>query len=332
MKAIVLDSRHPDKIRYTDINLSPLRTEEARIRIYAAALNHRDQWCREGKYPKLQDGVILGSDGAGVVEAVGDEVDSSWVGKEVIVNPALNWGDNPKAQGHDFKILGMPDHGTFAEYLHIDADRLYSKPVHLDFESAAALPLAGLTAYRAVAYHGNVKKRIKVLVTGFGGGVSQMATQFALAMGAEVYVNSSEGHKIDKAVEIGVTSGFNYKQSSWTKEALDMTGGFDLIVDSAMGDTFTDLVEVIRPGGSIVLYGATLGNPSQINARKIFWNQITIQGSTMGSDQDFSDMLDLVNRERIMPLVDSVTPLENSLEAFRKMAEGRQMGKLVLKI
>jgi NADPH:quinone reductase-like Zn-dependent oxidoreductase len=301
MKAVVLDSQHPDKIRLTDMNLPALGVNEAKIKIHAAALNHRDQWCREGKYPNLKDGVVLGSDGAGVVEAVGDEVDSSWIGKEVIINPAIHWGNNSGVQDRNFRILGMPDYGTFAEYLHVDVDRLHTKPEHLDFERAAALPLAGLTAYRALVYHGKVKKGDKVLITGYGGGVAQMAVQFAVAMGAEVYVNSGEKSKIDKALAMGVKAGFDYQEASWPKQALDMSGGFDLIVDSAMGDTFSNLLDVVRPGGSIVFYGATLGNPSQLNARKVFWNQIRIQGSTMGSDQDFSDMLLFVNGKKIVP-------------------------------
>lgn len=330
MKGIVLDSDQREGIRLIELNSPVAGPKEMKVQIKAAALNHRDQWCREGKYPNLKNGTILGSDGAGIVTEVGKEVDNSWLGKEVIVNPAINWGSDQRAQGPDFRILGMPDHGTFAEYICVGADRIHAKPEHLTMEEAAALPLAGLTAFRAVAYHGKVKQGDRVLVTGFGGGVAQLAVQFALAMQAEVYVSSSQDWKINKAQDMGAKGGFRYDEPSWVKEANDRVGGFDLIIDSAMGHTLSSLADVARPGGSIVVFGATLGNPSQLNARKIFWNQLRIQGSTMGSDADFEGMLKFVEEKKIIPLVDAVFSFANAVEAFEKMKKGSQMGKLVL--
>ncbi len=330
MKGIVLDSDQPEGIRLIELNSPVAGPKEMKVQIKAAALNHRDQWCREGKYPNLKNGTILGSDGAGIVTEVGKGVDSSWIGKEVIVNPAINWGPDQGAQGPDFRILGMPDHGTFAEYLCVAADRIHAKPEHLSMEEAAALPLAGLTAFRAVAYHGKVEPGDKVLVTGFGGGVAQFAVQFALAMQAEVYVSSSQDWKIEKALDLGAKAGFRYDDPAWVKEANDNVGGFDLIIDSAMGDTLSNLADVARPGGSIVFFGATLGNPSQLNARKIFWNQLRIQGSTMGSDADFEGMVKFVEERKIVPLVDAVFSFANAVEAFEKMKNGSQLGKLVL--
>ena len=298
--------------------------------IKAAALNHRDEWCRAGMYPNLKDGIILGSDGAGVISELGEGVDAEMLGKEVIINPALNWGQNQKVQGPLFEILGMPNHGTLAESIIVPLDRVHPKPAHLSWEEAAALPLAGVTAYRAISYQGQLTQGETLLVTGFGGGVAQFVAQFGLAMGAKVYVSSSDPEKIAKALELGAIKGFNYQDHNWITQAQEAVGGFDLIIDSAAGDTLNHLVQVAKPGGKIVFFGATLGNPSKLEARKIFWNQLKIIGTTMGSDADFDGMLDLVTTHQIKPLVDSVFKFEQALEAFDRMRDGKQLGKIVL--
>ncbi|SEJ71595.1 D-arabinose 1-dehydrogenase, Zn-dependent alcohol dehydrogenase family [Cyclobacterium xiamenense] len=332
MKCIVLDSTHSDGIAYTELREPEPGPKEVKVRIHAAALNHRDQWCREQKYPNLKDGVILGSDGAGEVVDIGSKVDKSWIGKQVLINPALNWGDNQSAQQPDFRILGMPDHGTFAEYCCVPADRVHQIPAHLDSVHAAALPLAGLTAYRALFYQGQIKKGDRLLVTGFGGGVAQLAVQFALASGARVAVSSGSGWKLEKALEMGVEAGYFYHSESWVEEAKGNSDGFDLIIDSAMGSTINDLLELVRPGGSIVVYGATLGTMKEVNARNLFWKQVRLQGSTMGSDRDFEQMLDLVSHDSIQPTIDRVFSLSEATRAFDKMEKTEQLGKLVLQI
>jgi len=332
MLAAVLDQNNPSGISITDVSLPDLLPYEVKIKVKAAALNHRDEWCRQGRYPNITNGIILGSDGAGIVEEIGSKVSQEWLGKEVIINAANNWGDDQKAQSKDFQILGMPKHGTLAEYVQVEISRICEKPGHLSFEEAAALPLGGLTAYRAACYQAKVEKGDKVLVTGFGGGVAQFAVQFALAKGAEVYVNSSKQEKIQKALEIGVKAGFNYKEPSWEEEALAQTGGFDVIIDSAMGETLPGLIKLLVPGGKLIFYGATLGNPPMLDARRIFWNQLTIQGTTMGSDQDFRDMVAFVGKNKIKPVIDSVRPIAKVLEAFEVMAQGGQTGKLVVKV
>lgn len=331
MKGITLAQQKPFKISYSDIASRTLKSGEVRVQIKAAALNHRDEWCRKGLYPNLTDGTVLGSDGAGMITEVGDGVDSSYLNKEVIINPALNWGQNQKVQSSSFEILGMPRNGTLAESVIVPADRIHDKPTHLSWEEAAALPLAGLTAYRALTYQGNLAKGENLLVTGFGGGVAQFAAQFGLALGANVYISSSSPQKIKKGLELGVKAGFNYQDQNWTKLAMEEIGGFDLIIDSAAGDALNNLLQVVKPGGKIVFYGATLGNPSKLEARKIFWNQIKLIGTTMGSDQDFLDMLQLVDEHKIKPIVDSVYSFDSAVEAFDRMRDGEQLGKIVLK-
>lgn len=330
MKGIVLNRQLDSKIKLIEVSKPVLKSGEALIRIKAAALNHRDEWCRQGLYPNLTDGVILGSDGAGIVEEVYDSDHASWLGKEVILNPGINWGQNQKAQSKEFKILGMPENGTFAEYLAIPVDRLHEKPEHLNWEEAAALPLAGVTAFRALIYQGDVQAGDQVLVTGIGGGVAQFAAQFAKAKGAILSVSSSRLDKLEKAKNDGADFLFNYTESSWTEKALEATEGFDVIIDGASGDALNQLISICKPGGKIVFYGATMGNPGKIEARKVFWNQLKIMGSTLGSDQDFLDMLALVKEKEIKPVIDQVFNFDDAENAFDRMKAGDQLGKIIL--
>ncbi len=330
MKAVILERSLEDKVHVLDVPLSELASGYVRVQIKAAALNHRDEWARKGLYPNLKDGIILGSDGAGIVSQVGEGVSSDLVGKEVIINPALFWGDDQRAQSKEFGILGIPTNGTLAEFVDVRADRIHVKPSHLSWEEAAALPLAGLTAFRALFYRGELNEGQKVLITGFGGGVAQFAAQFAINAGAKVWVSSSSEEKITKAKEIGAQGGFNYQEESWVDQAKKESGGFDLIIDGAAGPSFANLLKVVSPGGTIVFYGATKGNPDGLDARRVFWNQISIKGSTMGSDQDFADMLAFVEQKKIHPIIDQVFSLKEAVQAFDRMKAGKQMGKIVL--
>ena len=182
---------------------------QAVVKVRAAALNRRDFWITRGLYPDVRCPVILGSDAAGVVTAVGSGVDPSWVGREVVIDPGLDWGDTPCAQGDAFRILGMPDDGTFAEAVAVPAGQLRAKPAHLSWEEAAALPLAGVTAYRAVVVQGRVAAGQRVLVTGIGGGVATFALQIARAAGATVFVTSSSADKIASAIALGAKAGYD---------------------------------------------------------------------------------------------------------------------------
>lgn len=303
---------------------------EVLVKIKAAALNHRDQWIREGLYAGIQTGVTLGSDGAGVVEAAGEGVEKNQVGQEVIINPSLNWGNDPGAQSKDYKILGMPVDGTFAEYLVVPADRLQPKPQHLNWAEAASVPLAGLTAYRAIFTQGNVQAGTKVLVNGIGGGVAQWAFLFAYAAGAQVWVSSSSAEKISYATSNGAVGGFNYRQDDWAKRAREESGGFDVVIDSAGGNAFNKLLDAVKPGGSIIIYGATAGVPDQLNLRKVFWNQIKIQGSTMGNDQEFADMIRLIEKQKLRPVMEKPYAFQEIVKAFDTMKAGEQLGKLAV--
>ncbi|MBD1396879.1 zinc-binding dehydrogenase [Pontibacter sp. JH31] len=305
---------------------------EAIVQVKAAALNHRDVWIQYGRYFTKDYPAILGSDGAGVVTEVGEGVDQSWLEQEVVIDPSTDWGDNPHAHSNAYKVLGMPQDGTFAEYVKVLASNLHRKPAHLSFEEAAALPLAGVTAYRTMFTKCGLKAGERVLITGAGGGVALFAVQFAVAAGAEVWVTSGSDDKIEKAKALGATGGINYKQENWGKTLKALVGGFDVSIDGAAGEGFVQLVKLAKPGGRIGIYGGTTGMIGQINPAELFWKQLAIHGSTMGTNQDFADMMAFVEKTQVKPVVDIVFPLAEIEQAMRYMEAGKQFGKIVVKV
>lgn len=331
MKALKLVNDAADHIKIVEMETPVPGKGEVLIKMKAAALNHRDQWCREGKYPNIKYDVVLGSDGCGVVEQLGAEVAESWKGKEVIINPNVNWGSHPKIQSKDYRILGMPDNGTLAEYITVPAHRLVEKPEHLTAEQAAALPLCGLTAYKALFSKGKVKRGQNVLVTGIGGGVAAFALQFAKLSGAHVYVTSGSKNKITHAVALGAVEGYSYNDDKWAQHSVKSTGGFDIIIDSTGGPMVNQYLRALKAGGKLVVYGASAGIPKTLDVFRLFWNQLTILGTTMGNDQEFEQMIDFVNRTQMQPIIDSVRPFSEVVGAFDKMKQRKQFGKLVVK-
>ncbi len=288
-------------------------------------------WIQKGLYAGLKFPIVLGSDGYGSVLAVGEGGDAASVGRMVIINPGLNWGDRPEAQGAKFKILGLPDDGTLAERVKVPAANVVAAPKHLTPEQAAALPLAGLTAYRALFSRAKLRAGEHVLVTGVGGGVALFALQFAIAAGAHAWVTSGSDEKISRAVGLGAGGGVNYKSGDWV-EALKKVApsGFDVIIDSAGGAGFPKLIDLAAPGGRIAFYGATLGNPPEIDLRRVFWKQLNILGSTMGSPAEFAAMVAFVEQHKIVPLADKVFALAEGDAAFAAMDRAEQFGKIVL--
>lgn len=306
---------------------------EVVVRLAAAALNHRDVWIRKGQYAGLKFPIILGSDGVGKVASVGPDVSPQWDDEHVIINPSLGWGDSEGSQNFGtFNILGLPHDGTFAEFVKVPAINIVPKPEYLTVEEAAALPLAGLTAFRAVKSRAKLEAGEKVLVTGAGGGAATFAIQIAGALGATVYVTSGAQSKIERAKLLGAIDGAIYKAPDWHTVLKEKAGGFDLIVDSSGGKDFAKLIELLNPGGRIVLYGATAGNPPGLDLRRVFWMQVSVLGTTMGSPSDFAAMIDLFATHQIRPTIDSTFPLEDADKALNRMEEGEQTGKIVVKI
>lgn len=305
-------------------------TGEVLVRLRAAALNHRDAWIKAGQYAGVHFPCLPGSDGAGVVEAVGAGVDGSWVGREVIINPAFDWGADPGAQSASFSILGLPRPGTFAERIAVPAAQLAPKPLHLDFVHAAALPLAGLTAWRALMTRGAFRPPDRLLISGIGGGVATFVLLFAAADRGDVWVTSSSEEKIARAIALGARAGFVYGKKGWAEEAARRAGPFDLVIDSAGGPGFSDLVDLTAPGGRIVFFGATRGDAPQLPLRKIFWRQLSVLGTTMGSPADWAAMTAFVSDRRVKPTIAASYPLADAAEAFALMEKGGQFGKIVI--
>lgn len=306
--------------------------DQVLIQLHNAALNHRDLWTWREQNVTSSDGIILGSDGCGVIEDVGEDADTLLIGSEVIINPSLDWGNNPIVQGNSFRILGYPDHGTFSDYIAISKKYAFEKPDHLNFGESAAVPLSGLTAYRALFSKARLRAKEKVLITGIGGGAALWVLQFAVAYQARVYVTSGSDEKINKAKALGAIEGFNYKDPEWHQKALKEAGGFDIIIDSAGGNEFSKFIELALPGGRIVNFGRTAGNITDIATRLLYWKQLSIHGTTMGTRDEFLSMLDFVESRKLRPVIDRAFPLENIEDAMKRMEQSDQFGKIVLQI
>ena len=353
MKSLVLEGIG-ESLRMLEVPVPELREGEALVRVKAAAFNRRDWWIQRGQYAGLKFPIILGSDGAGIVEKVWAGAGSgpgvgagardaarvataagpeSWVGKEVLINPSLGWEEDSEAQPEGFSILGLPQDGTFGEFVRVPIRNLYEKPEYLTFEEAAALPLGGLTAYRAVFRKAGLQAGEKVLITGVGGGVATFALQWAVHAGAEVFVTSGSPKKIDKAIAAGAKAGVDYRVEGWAQKIKEISGGgVDVVIDSALGESFVEYLELTNPGGRIVFFGGTSGNIPALNGRKIFWKQLQIKGTTMGSRVDFENMLAFAEKHQIRPLIDRVSPWEEAQRALDNMTSSNQFGKIVLQM
>jgi len=320
-------------LRYEEVSDPTPGPGEVLIRLRTAALNRRDYFITHNQYPGVTLPTILGSDGAGEIAALGDGVDGLQIGQEVIINPSLDWGDNPRVSGPDFTILGSPKDGTYAEKIVVPAENVFPKPKHLSWEEAAAIPLAGLTAYRALVTRGRLREGEVVVVPGIGGGVATFLLLIASALGARVFVTSSSDEKLRRAIELGAAGGVNSSDENWAKELQKaIGGGADLCVDSIGGEVFPQLVRLTKPGGRIVTFGATRGPVPQLVMPFIFLKQLDILGSTMGNNEEFRQMVNLFEKHRIRPVLDRSYPLEQAAEALNRMKEGRQFGKIILKI
>jgi len=332
MKAVVLhEIGGPDKLRVEDVATPSPGPGELRVALKASALNRRDFWMTVGAYPRLKFPAISGSDGAGVIDAVGAGVPASRIGEEVVLYPARDWGDDWRCGGANFRVLGMPDQGTLAEFICTPAENVFAKPAHLSWIQAAAFPLAGLTAWRAVVTHGEVQPGQKVLVTGIGGGVATFALLWAKYHGATVYVTSGSEEKLEQAKRLGAAGGVSYRAADWSKQMRELSGGIDLVIDSAGGNVVNAALNTLNNGGRFVFFGATLGNPSEgLEMAKLFFRQIRIQGTTMGSPAEFAAMVEFINKHRIEPVVDQIYKLDDAVTAYKRMEVSDQMGKLVL--
>lgn len=334
MRAVMLrELGGPEKLQVEEIPTPTPGPGEVLIRVRAAALNRRDVYARVGLYPGVKLPAVPGSDGAGEVAAVGEDVPGLETGAPVIINPSLHWGPDPRFYGQGFSILGIPVNGTFAEYVVVPAENVFPKPAYLTWEEAAALPLGGVTAFRALFTRGGLRVGESVLIPGIGGGVATLALAMAVAAGAEVWVTSSRDEKLRRARELGARGGVLYTAEDWVRSLRrDLAGGFDLALDSVGGQTFSDLIALARPGARIVVFGSTSGPVNNLVMPRLFFKQLDVRGSTMGSPTDFAQMLAFVTEHQIRPVIDRVWGLQQVGEAEVAMDAGELFGKAVFAI
>ena len=323
MKAFVLE--------YGDLKIKSMpepkpESNEIIVKLKAAGLNRRDLYI-PNRRGSDKEALILGSDGAGIVESIGTDVTRFKVGDEVIINPSLNWHENSDAPPKGFDILGMPDHGTFAEKIVINEEQAEKKPDYLTWEEAGVLALAALTGYRALVTKGNIKAGETVFIPGASSGVNTYIIQFAKSLGARVIATSRSDDKLKQARGIGADLAIS-TESDWKKELENEQ--VDLVIDSVGAATFNRSLDALKRGGRIVIYGATAGDEVDLDLRAFFYGQYKLFGSTMGSREELQRLLAHMEEHEIRPIMDKTFALDGAQQAFAHLEENSQFGKIAL--
>ena len=340
MRALVFyEHGGPEQLRYTSVPEPVVGPHEALIEVKAVALNHLDLWVRAG-IPGLKLAMphIGGSDVAGVVAAVGEEVDSVWVGRRVVINPSLGCGHCEQCLAGQqclcsrFGVFGEHTPGGLAEYAVAPATNLYPIPDGFAFPEAAAVPLAYQTAWRALIGQARLQAGERVLILGAGGGVASAAIQIAHLAGAYVYAVTSTAEKERRAIELGADETINYRETDFSKEVWRRTGkrGVHVVLENVGPATWAGSVRALGKGGRLVTFGATTGRFAETDLNSLYWNQISLIGSTMANDAEFRTVMGLVFSGKLRPIVDRVMPLSAGAEAQRLLEAGEQFGKIVL--
>lgn len=298
------------------------------VALKTAGLNRRDLYI-QNRRGQEEEALVLGSDGAGVIEAIGEGVTNFSVGDEVIINPALRWYEKSIAPPAEFDILGMPDHGTFAEKIAISAEQIERKPTYLTWEEAGIVALAGLTGYRALFTQGNLQAGETVFIPGAGSGVATYLIQFAKNIGARVIVTSRSEEKRQEALALGADIALDTNEN-WVQALADET--IDLIIESVGRATFNRSLANLKKGGRLVVFGATTEDTVELDLRTFFYNQQQIFGSTMGSREELREMLAHIEKYETRPALDKVFKLEDAQEAFRYLEESKNFGKIAFQI
>ena len=321
MKAIrIHEDGGPEVLRYEDAPDPEPGPEDVLIRLCAASLNHLDVWVRKG-LPSAPKPRILGADGAGTVEAAANGFEA---GQRVVINP----GVIDKGRMH---VVGEAMDGTHAELVAIPARNVYPIPAQLSFEEAAAFPLVFETAYRMLVTKAALKEGETVFVWGVGGGVASAALVLAKALGARVVVTSSSEQKLARACELGADETIDHASED-VRARMKELGNADIVVETVGESTWKTSLEVARQGGRIVVCGATTGPNPPAGLHRIWWKELAVLGSTMGSKEDFEACLELVASGRARPVIDEVFPLSEARAAHERLEAGEQLGKIVFRI
>jgi NADPH:quinone reductase-like Zn-dependent oxidoreductase len=306
----------PEVLRYEDVPDPVPRDDEVLVELRAASLNHLDVWIRKG-LPSVPKPRILGADGAGVV--AGTET-------RVVINPGI-------MSGGKIHIVGETMDGTHAELIAVPRGSIHPIPDSLSFEDAAAFPLVFVTAYRMLVTRARVQEGEWVLIWGIGGGVATAALSIAKSLGAKVVVTSSSDEKLSRARELGADLGINHTTGDVVATVKDATGGgAHVIVDDVGEATWKRTLEAARAEARIVVCGATTGPNPPAALHRLWWKQLSILGSSMGTPEDFQGAFDLVVAGKALPVVDRVYPLADARAAHERLEAGEQFGKIVLSI
>jgi NADPH:quinone reductase-like Zn-dependent oxidoreductase len=316
----------PEVLRYEDAPDPQPAADEVLIRLHAASLNHLDVWVRKG-LPSVPKPRILGADGAGVVEALGGEVSGLEAGRRVVVNPGV-------ISNGRMHVVGEAMDGTHAELVAMPARNVYPIPDHLSFEEAAAFPLVFETAYRMLVTKAGLREGETVFAWGIGGGVATATLAIGKALGARVIVTSSSEAKLARARELGADETIDHVSEDVQARVKELTGGrgADVVVDTVGEATWKTSLEVAGARGRVVVCGATTGPNPPAGLHRVWWKELVVYGSTMGSAEDFEACLELVASGRARPVIDEVFPLADARAAHERLEAGEQLGKIVLRI
>lgn len=330
-----------ERIEYGDLPDPVPGPGQVRVRVRAGSLNHLDIFVRNG-IPGIPVALphVMGSDGAGVVESVGPGVTRVNPGDEVVLNPGVNCGDCEFCRMGEhslcttFHLLGEHVAGTFAEYVVAPAINAWPRPAALSWEECAAFPLTFLTAWRMLVSKARVRPGESLLIIGVGGGVAVAALQIAKLLGLTVFVTSGSGEKLARAKGLGADAGIDHSATDFAREVRKLTGkrGVDVVLDSVGKATWRQSIAAAAKGGRLLTCGATTGTDPQTDLGRIFWNQLTVYGSTMGTHAEFAEMLRIFRDGKVKPVVDAVFPLAKTRDAEQRLEEKRQFGKIVIRV
>lgn len=339
--ALIRKQGGPEVIEVSDIPEPKPGPWEVVVDVHAAALNHLDIWVRAGGRANLSGPHVLGSDAAGVVSALGESVHGVNMGDEVVIRAGLSCGccesclAGQQSLCATFGIVGMSRNGTFAERVAVPAINVAPKPAHLNFEEAAALGVAYVTAWRMLATRAALRPGETVLIHGIGGGVALAGLQIAKLSSARVIVTSSSDEKLKRAADLGADETINYKRTKDVAARVrELTGGrgADIALDSVGAAAWPVDIQAVRKGGRVVICGVTTGAEAVTDLRAVYWNQLTLLGSTFGSHEDVRSLLAFVEAAKLRPVIDSIMPLAKVREATERMESGSQFGKIILKV
>ena len=325
-----------------DLREPELRAEtDVRVRIRAAALNHLDLFV-VGGLPgvTITPPWVLGADGSGVIDAVGTAVRDVAVGDTVVINPGISDRTCEYCRGGEqslcvrFGILGEHHPGTLAEYIVVPAVNVRAIPRSVPAAVSAAYTLATLTAWRMIVSRAQVRPGEDVLIWGIGGGVALAALQICKLLGARVWVTSGSDDKLARARALGADETINHRANDVAKWIRDRTRkrGVDVVLDNVGAATWQQSLQALGRRGRLVTCGGTSGPLLETDVRRLFWNQWTIMGSTMGNEVEFEAIVRELHAGRLVPPVDSVFPLDDGRSAFERLASGEQFGKVVVEI